>query len=404
MALYFEAVGLPVPIIEDIEVDGGLPFSFDNSAETELDLEQAGGIAPGATLVFYNLPELSDQELLETYTNIVETNAVDIVSSSFGLPEGLYTAAYNGGQDFTFLLKTYSDIFRHGNAQGITFLASSGDNSGLGLPSLSYFTTAPQNPPVVAGTFLPGIEHPASDPFVTAVGGTNLVTTFNPPSTAANYVSENAFPDPLIDYDPFGVGNLVSGGLFGSGSGSSVVFSKPAYQSIANTGSNMRAIPDISMQMGGCPAIAVQPCGPNRSFIAVALDGEFFGFVGTSIASPDMAGAVALAEQNLGGHRLGNVNFEIYLELAAQVLFLPHQHSWQQRDQVDDNLRIRSGAGRAHSVHEKRDSCAVFTGCGESRYGVESVEPRSGLHPEGRALRSISADAPVYSIAALAAG
>jgi subtilase family serine protease len=321
MGLYFSVIGLPVPAIEDIEVDGGAPFSFPGSAETELDLEQAGGIAPGATLVFYNLPVLSNQELINTYTNIVETNAVDIVSSSFGSPEGIFTPAYNGGQDFTFILRIYSDIFRHGNAQGITFFASSGDNAGLDLPSLSYFTTPPQNPPIVAGNFLPGIEHPASDPNVTAVGGTNLVTTFNPPSTAAKYVSENAFPDPLIDYDPFGIGNLLSGGLWGSGSGPSVVFRKPLYQLFANTGSNMRTIPDISLQMGGCPAIAVQPCGPNRSATIVALDGGFFGFVGTSIASPGMAAALALAEQNLGGHRLGNVNYEIYLELAAQMLF-----------------------------------------------------------------------------------
>jgi len=321
MALYFAVVGLPVPNIQEVQVDGGAPFSFPGSLETELDLEQAGGIAPGATLVLYNLPILSNQELLNTYTNIVETNAVDIVSSSFGTPEGVFTAAYNGGQDFTFILKIFSDIFRQGNAEGITFLASSGDNAGLGLPSLSYFTTQPQNPPIVAGTFLPGIEHPASDPNVTAVGGTNLVTTFTGTTSASNYVSENAFPDPLIDYDPFGVGNLVSGGLWGSGSGTSVVFNKPLYQLFTNTGSNMRTIPDISFQMGGCPSIAVQPCGPNRSFSVVALDGAFFGVIGTSIGSPDLAGALALAEQNLGGHRLGNINFEIYLELAAQPFF-----------------------------------------------------------------------------------
>jgi subtilase family serine protease len=320
MALYFAADGIPVPQIEDIEIDGGFPFSFDASAETELDLEQAGGMAPGATLVLYNLPELSDSEIMETYTDIVETNAVDIVSSSFGLAEGAYTAAYNGGTDFTYLLQIYHDIFRHGNAEGITFLASSGDNAGLGLPSLSYFNDPPQNPPVIAGTFLPGIEHPASDPGVTAVGGTNLLTSYNPPSLASTYVSENAFPDPLTPYDPYGVGNLASGGLWGSGSGASVVFSKPDFQFFANTGSSMRTIPDISLQMGGCPAIAVQPCPANRSYTIVALAGGFYGFVGTSVAAPGMAGALALEEQHIG-HRLGNVNYEIYLELLAQPFF-----------------------------------------------------------------------------------
>jgi subtilase family serine protease len=321
MALYFGFENVQPPNIVRVPIDGGAPFDPNLSAETELDLEQAGGMALGATLVLYNIPDLSDASLLDAYTAIVESNAVDIVSSSFGLAEGFYTAAYNGGTDFTFILQLYHDIFRHGNAQGITFLASSGDNAGLGLPSLGYVTATPQNPPVITATFLPGIEHPASDPNVTAVGGTNLTTTFSPPSLASKYVSENADPDPLVPYDPAGVGNLVSGGLFGSGSGTSVIFSKPPYQFLTNTGSSMRTIPDVSLQMGGCPAIAVQPCPADRSFIVVALDGQFFGFVGTSISSPDMAGALALEEQNLGGHRLGNINYQIYLELAAQPLF-----------------------------------------------------------------------------------
>jgi subtilase family serine protease len=320
MALYFAADGIPVPQIQDIEIDGGYPFSFYGSAETELDLEQAGGMAPGATLVLYNLPDLSDSEIMEAYTDIVETNAVDIVSSSFGLAEGFYTAAYNGGTDLTYLLQMYRDIFRHGNAEGITFLASSGDNAGLGLLSISYVNDPPQYPAVIAGKFLPGIESPASDPGVTAVGGTNLLTSYDPPSLASTYVSENAFPDPLTPYDPYGTGNLASGGLFGSGSGASIIFSKPGFQFLANAGSRMRTIPDISLQMGGCPAIAVQPCPANRSYAFVALAGGFYGFVGTSFAAPGMAGALALEEQHIG-HRLGNVNYEIYLELLAQPFF-----------------------------------------------------------------------------------
>ncbi len=324
IAQYFGYENTKAPTYKRVVIDGGAPFSFPASAETELDLEQAGGMALGATIVLYNIPDLSDNSILDAYTAIVEGNAVDIVSSSFGEAEGLYTAAYNGGTDMTHILQIYRDIFRHGNAQGITFLASSGDNAGLGLPSLSYVTTTPQNPPVVAATFLPGIEHPASDPNVTAVGGTNLITTYDPPSLVSKYIQENADPDPLTPYDPYGVGNLVSGGLYGSGSGSSIVFSKPAYQFFANTGSFARTIPDVSLMMGGCPAIAVQPCPPDRSYVWVVLDGAFFGFVGTSCASPAIAGALALEEQNLHT-RLGNVNYQIYAQIGLQSIFPPSQ-------------------------------------------------------------------------------
>jgi len=56
------------------------------------------------------------------------------------------------------------------------------------------------------------------------VGGTNLITTSNPPSRESRYVSENAFADPLEPYDPYSFGNLVAGGFVGSGGGLSVVF------------------------------------------------------------------------------------------------------------------------------------------------------------------------------------
>jgi subtilase family serine protease len=316
IALYFGYENTKPPEYVRVPIDGGNP---NTSAETELDLEQAGGMALDATIYLYNIPNLSDQSILDAYTAIVEDNNVDIVSSSFGGAEGFYTAAYNDGVSYTYILQIYDDIFRQGNAQGITFLASSGDNAAFGLPSLSYLTATRQTPPVVTAIFLPGIETPASDPHVTAVGGTNLVTTYDPPSLLSEYISENAWPDPLVPYDPYGVGNLVAGGLWGSGSGPSIIFSKPDYQFQVNTGSFMRTIPDVSLMMGGCPDIAVQPCGPDRSFLWVALDGEFHGFVGTSCSSPATAGVLALEEQNLG-HRLGNVNYQIYDQIAEQTV------------------------------------------------------------------------------------
>jgi subtilase family serine protease len=89
---------------------------------------------------------------------------------------------------------------------------------------------------------------------VTAVGGTNLETTYHPPSLESNYVSENAYGDPLVPFDPYGTGNLVAGGYWGSGGGESIFFAKPLYQYFVETGTTTRAAPDISLKMGGCPA------------------------------------------------------------------------------------------------------------------------------------------------------
>jgi subtilase family serine protease len=308
------------PRIFRFPIGGGSP-PFDPgsgfSLEAELDLQQAGGMAPGARLVLVNLPDASDGSFIDGYLNLLEANFADIVSTSFDLPEALYTAPYNAGQDFTDIPRIFDAVFKQGNAQGITFVNSSGDSGGLAVPPVSYFTAVPQFPPVVVGKFLPGVDTFAASPHVTAVGGTNLKTTFDPPSLESSYVREQAFGDPEVPYDPFGFGNLVSGGFWGSGGGKSVIFSKPPYQEFVETGSNMRTVPDISLQMGGCPGIAKQ-CRPSDSFTMEVFDGHLVGVIGTSISAPDFAGILALKEQFLGGSRLGNVNYEIYAIAAAQ--------------------------------------------------------------------------------------
>jgi subtilase family serine protease len=319
---YFKHEKLAPPTIIRRPLQGGSKFDPNNGAslEAELDIEHIGGMAPNATIVVYNLADFSDDSIIGGYTQIVEDNVADIVNSSFGESEVFFTPEYNDGTDFTGILQVYEDVFKQGNSQGITFVASSGDNGALDAPALSYFTDPPTDPPHVAGTYVQTIENPASSPSVTAVGGTNLVTTFNPPSLESDYVSENADDDPLIDEDPFGTGNLVTGGVWGSGGGPSLFFSRPAYQFLVKTGSRKRTIPDIAGHMGGCPNDAIQPCGPHRSFVIEAFAGEFVGVIGTSAAAPGFAGILALKEENLGGIRVGNENFDIYALAAAQQL------------------------------------------------------------------------------------
>jgi subtilase family serine protease len=317
---YFDHEGLTPPKITEETIFGGAPFDPNSggSLEAELDLEQAGGMAPGAHLILCNIPDLSDQSILSGYLTLVEENKADIVSSSFGGAEGFYTADYNGGIDESFILQIYEAIFKQGNAQGMTFVASTGDSGGLGLPPLAYLTTPPQTPPVITGNFLPGAEYPATSPSVTGIGGTNLVTTYMPSVLTSKYVSENAYGDPEDPSDPYGLGNLIAGGYWGSGGGESIFFQKPTYQTFVDTKSKSRTVPDVSLQMGGCPVGATIPCGPDRSATAEAFAGQLVGVVGTSVAAPGFAGLLALEEENLGG-RLGNVNYLIYTLAATQA-------------------------------------------------------------------------------------
>jgi subtilase family serine protease len=312
--------GKQPPNVTTVLIDGGGAEDGYGSFEASLDVQQVLGGAPATNVALVSIPDLSDQSIYDGYSYIVDSNKYDIVNSSFGGCELTYTAAYNGGVDLTSVLQMEHELFQQGNAQGITFVASSGDEAGLECPSVGYFNGATN------ATFIPSVSTPAADPNVTAVGGGNLITTTSPTTLVSSYVRESAFADPEVPYDIYGFGTDVSGGLWGAGGGVSTLFRKPLYQILAKTGSNQwRTVPDVGMQVGGCPQSAIT-CSPDDSAAVVAygvgLGGGYYGVIGTSVASPEFVGALALYEQQFGkkNHRLGNANFYLYALGALQTL------------------------------------------------------------------------------------
>ena len=305
-------------------VNGGAVFSADSAASEEatVDVQQVLGGAPGSHVILYNTPDMSDQSLISGYTAIVNDNTADVVSMSFGQCELYYTAAYNSGQDQTAILSIYSELFKQGNAQGITFVAASGDSAGRSCINPEYFSGS-------AGQFITGVSEPATDPNVTAVGGTNLVAAQAADGSGSSYLNENAWSDPEIGYDPYGMGTTVTGGIWGAGGGVSTLYPKPSYQYLVTTGSSsFRAVPDVGMEMGGCPDIAQAPCNggnmagngsgnTDRSYVNVVFNGYWDSVIGTSAAAPAMASAVALLVQTQG--RQGNLNPYLYTLAHGQA-------------------------------------------------------------------------------------
>lgn len=316
---------LAVPAVTIRPVNGGSgPFDPNSSdaAEASLDTQMSLGTAPGARETLYNIPDLNDDSVADGYAAVDEDNAVDVVSSSFGECELDFTAAYNGGTDFTGILRIFHSLFQQGNAQGITFVASSGDNGALACLSAEFV-----NNPTDGTSFVPGVENPASDPDVTGVGGTNLSTTATPGADDATYETENADFDPRLpaEFQISATTTVTMGNnTWGSGGGFSQFFSKPFYQFQVATGSDRhRSVPDVSLMMGGCPGdadLTVQDCTTlPRSAAIVWIGGEPNLLIGTSSSSPEVAGVLALAVE-LNGGRLGNVNPLIYALSAEQTL------------------------------------------------------------------------------------
>jgi subtilase family serine protease len=329
---YFEHEKIPAPNITTFNVEGGAPYDPTNpfnSAETFLDIEQSGGMAPQANIILYNLPDLDDDSIFAGLIDIIENNNVDVVNMSFGEFEAAYSAAYpfNDGVDYMGILGLYDDFFMEGNALGITWVAASGDLGALQAPPPACFEASPPDP---CGAMRLAVSTPASSPHVTAVGGTNLITTYNaknPDDLNSAYVSENADDDPLVA-DIF-YGTTATGAVWGSGGGISIYYAKPTYQDLVSqqylpkSAKKWRTNPDVAMHMGGCPDgtlyVAINGvCPPDRSFDWVGIDGGFFGFVGTSASSPDFVGLLALKIESEGS-RLGNENFDIYSLAAAQA-------------------------------------------------------------------------------------
>ena len=135
-------------------------------------------------------------DFIEVYDYINSANAADIVSTSYGECEYLFTAAYNGGPSFTGTLEALHDEFLRGNSEGITNAVSSGDDAGLPCPEVAYLTH-----PNAHKSYknVPSVDIPASDSNVVAVGGGNLITSFDPAKPkdlSSKYVTENAYADP----------------------------------------------------------------------------------------------------------------------------------------------------------------------------------------------------------------
>jgi subtilase family serine protease len=326
--------GKPAPTLyKDVAVNGGGGLYGGAFAEVSIDTQSEITGAPGAHVILYDIPDLSDGSIFPGYVDAIEANEVDVLSSSFGGCELGFLPQYDNGVDERDILRAYHELFLQGNSQGITFLASSGDSAGKACPDLDYLAGKP-------GKFITGVSWPADDPNVTAVGGTNLVTSYLPGLLDSQYATENAWSDPEIPYDPYGLGVNASGGVWGAGGGWSELWPEPDYQLLVATRyKGHRAMPDIGMQVGGCPggiSVVNKKTGfcdggenPNngngntdRSYgiFAIAFGqqgGGLFGYIGTSLSSPEFASVMALLVELKG--RQGNVNEYLYRIAAKQA-------------------------------------------------------------------------------------
>jgi subtilase family serine protease len=285
LAVFDKQFGLPAPpSLRVIQPAGQVPAyrptatRTGEASETTLDVEAAHVIAPGASILLVETPTLEEEgrsgfpQIVTAEDYVIRHHLGGVISQSFGATEQTFRSKSALRQ----LRGPYLLAARA--AYKVTVLAATGDTGAAGMTynTHGYFKT-------------PAVGWPASDPLVTAVGGTQLDLT-----RAGN----RRRPDVAWN---------------DSGGGRSAVFGRPSYQDgVAGIVGQDRGMPDISMD-ASC-ASGMEIYGNDGNFPAHSSDWSMI--CGTSLATPLFAGIVALADQE-AGHPLGLINPALYRMAAA---------------------------------------------------------------------------------------
>jgi subtilase family serine protease len=283
--VFDQTFGLPDPPSLTVRQDAGAvpPFDPNNSDmtgwadETTLDVEWSHVFAPGAKILLEATPVSETEgvqgfpEIVKAENYVIDHHLGDVISQSFGATEQTFPSKQS--------ILNLRSSFVNAAAHGVTVLASSGDDGATDAQSNgSDLYTMPVN------------SWPSVDPLVTSVGGTMLDLDDNGNRLAPDVVWNDL--------------NTVGGGA--GGGGLSTVFPRPLFQTgVHNVTGTHRGTPDVSLSAAVDGAVVLYfSFEPNN--VGYHLVG------GTSEASPEFAGLVAMADQV--AHRdLGNINNKLYL-------------------------------------------------------------------------------------------
>jgi subtilase family serine protease len=274
--------GLPLVgsgFFTQIAPDGLGSSGTDWAGEISLDVEWAHAIAPGAKITLVLAKTAYDTDIVSALKYAVDNHLGDVISMSFGENESCVDPA---------AVSAYHDVFVAATQKGITLIASSGDQ-GAAQPNCD------------GTSWVKAVSHPASDPLVTSVGGTELhaanyclLTSGCDPAThpaAGTYESEIVWNEEKLGSD--GTSNGSSGGGF------SVLFQEPPYQEGTLPGGSGRGLPDVAYSAAVYAGVVVRSAG------------FWTRFGGTSAGAPQLAAITAIANQR-AGRPLGFLNAALY--------------------------------------------------------------------------------------------
>ncbi len=277
------------------------------SGEATLDIEWAYAIAPLAHIVLIAVPP-AETEGVQGLPNLFKaiSGEVDaepggtVFSMSFGVTEQTFGGA--AAQQTS----KFDAVFQNGIAKGDTFFASSGDDGSTGV--------AKQHKDTATYPY-PTDGWPASSPFVTSAGGTQLQYGWTwDPTSDTPLLADGSQNPAYFNYTSGGNQNVVWNESWlpaATGGGPSAIYGRPSWQSGVLSGAgDHRLVPDISWNAAVNGGVLVY----ITAFPTYQRAG-WHVYGGTSAASPQLAALTALANEKRADAKkppLGNINPLLY--------------------------------------------------------------------------------------------
>ena len=320
VANFQTASGLPAnlpKLVLEPNTGGSATYQGDEF-ESDIDVEYATGMAPGANVLLVYTGDSPNYGVFDAFDYIIEENLAPVVSISYGACEPSFgTSSANAG----------NLLFEQAAAQGQTLIASAGDE---GSTNCFGYTDSSGNPLSATAQEQLAINFPADSPFVTAIGGLQMAPGTFAAGTSQYWASagSTAVPSSLLSYVPEVVWNEDSTtyGLAAGAGGISTIFAAPSWQSslkVLGVTYPMRLNPDISFQASvdspGYLACSSDPStfatGQTSSCAQGIYDstGKYVTRAGgTSFGAPIFAGLMAVLNQAKHGTGQGAINATVY--------------------------------------------------------------------------------------------
>jgi subtilase family serine protease len=319
--------GYPHPTIANITVDGGPGGLSYGSGEAALDIEDVVGLAPQANIDVYEGPN-TDSGLIDTYNAMVSQDKVQVISTSWGLCEPDTTLA---------LAQSENTIFEEAATQGQSVFSAAGDDGSSDCSA--------------NGTL--AVDDPASQPYVTGVGGTDL-TALAPTETVWNGGCSSACAG--------GGGVSTFWNMPSWQQGTGVINSNSSGAPCGASSGDCREVPDVTAS-----------ADPSNGYLIYYKHG-WIGIGGTSGAAPLWASVIALVDSGCASVPVGFVNPRLYQVAADMHDITSGNNQISSSVPTDDytattGYDLASGLGSPNAANLFSNVCAPV---------VESITPNAG--------------------------